>query len=145
MSLSFISIILLLLSITPLHFSLAKKCLLSQDHQVHIINKLPSNSPQLKIHCASKDDDLGDHYPTINEDFNWSFCQTVFGKTLFFCHFWWGSKDKVFDVYNDPLYCVKQGKQINYLDYCKWEVREDGFYLEQFDDDKYYMERIWGW
>ncbi|KAG9148501.1 hypothetical protein Leryth_023614 [Lithospermum erythrorhizon] len=52
--------------------------------KVHVINRLPPNSGTSRVHCASGDDELGYRYLKVNEDFNWSF-----GKTLFFCHFWW--------------------------------------------------------
>ncbi|WMV48174.1 hypothetical protein MTR67_041559 [Solanum verrucosum] len=138
--------LLLLLLITPLDISLAKKrCVIQTRYEVHVINKLPANTAQLELHCASKNDDLGYHYPAINEDFNWEFCEFII--TLYFCHFWWGSKDKSFDVYDDPSYCVKNGKNPNLLKCCKWEVRDDGFYLEQYDasTSTYYMERLEQW
>ncbi|PHT75430.1 hypothetical protein T459_18952 [Capsicum annuum] len=74
MALSIINIFYLLLLITHLDLSTAKKCFLYSKYQVYIINKLPPNSSQLQIHCALKNDDLGYHYPAINDDFNWSFC-----------------------------------------------------------------------
>lgn len=83
MTLSLINIFLLLM---PLNLSIAKKCIFTTKFQVHVINKLPSDSPQLRIHCASGDNDLGYHCPAINEDFNWSFCEAFFDNTLFFCH-----------------------------------------------------------
>ncbi|KAL3359924.1 hypothetical protein AABB24_016428 [Solanum stoloniferum] len=139
---------LLLLLITPLDISLAKKrCVIQTRYEVHVINKLPANTAQLELHCASKNDDLGYHYPAINEDFNWEFCEFIMDRTLFFCHFWWGSNDRSFIVYNDPVYCVKRGKFINYLHYCKWEVRADGFYLENYNDSSktYFMDHIFDW
>ncbi|KAF3637812.1 putative glutamate receptor 3.6-like [Capsicum annuum] len=131
MTLSFINIIfLLLILVTPPYLLLAKKCFLSNKYEVHVINNLTSDSPHLKIHCASKNDDLGYHYPAIYEDFNWSFCQPVFGKTLYFCHFWWNLKEKSFIVFNDYQFCVSDSTIPNPKNNCKWEVRPDGFYLE---------------
>ncbi|TMW94065.1 hypothetical protein EJD97_010786 [Solanum chilense] len=147
MTISFINIFFLLLLLTPFDLSLAKKCFFTEKYEVHIINKLPPNSPQLKIHCASKNDDFGDHYPVVDEDFNWSFCSKLFGDTLYFCHFWLDSKDKTFDVFNDKIYCVHDQKVPNLLKYCKWEVRSDGFYLEQYNpvDQTYYMTHYLDW
>ncbi|CAN4090972.1 unnamed protein product [Withania somnifera] len=120
---------------------------LKKKYRVHVINKLPPNTPQLQIHCASKDDDLGYHYVAIDEDFNWLFCESFFYRTLYFCHFWWGSKDKSFSVFDDPKSCIHHGPTLNELKYCKWEVREDGFYLEQYNasNDTYYMQCINEW
>nr|XP_009759834.1 PREDICTED: uncharacterized protein LOC104212312 [Nicotiana sylvestris] len=93
MALSLINVFLLLL-ITPLDLSIAKKCIFTEKMQVHVMNKLPSDSPQLTIHCASKNDDLGYHSLAVDEDFNWSFCEAFADNTLFFCHFWWVQKIK---------------------------------------------------
>ncbi|OIT04436.1 hypothetical protein A4A49_65234, partial [Nicotiana attenuata] len=139
--------IFFLLLITPLDLSIARKCIFSSKYVVHIINKLPSRSSKLEIHCASKDNDLGYHNLTTNQDFNWSFCETFLNKTLFFCHFWWGLKEKKFDVFNDPYTCVKGSGNPNVLTNCKWEVRKDGFYLEQYNNvnDTYYMYHYLEW
>ncbi|KAF3623592.1 putative glutamate receptor 3.6-like [Capsicum annuum] len=147
MALPLVNIFFILLLITSLDLSLGLKCLFSEKFEVHVINKLPPGSPQLKLHCASKDNDLGYHDPTIDGDFNWSFCSALFGRTLYFCHFWWNSKDKAFDVFNSEFYCVKDQKVVNYLRYCKWEVRSDGFYLEQYNNETkaYYMTHYLSW
>ncbi|KAK4361606.1 hypothetical protein RND71_020558 [Anisodus tanguticus] len=147
MALSFFNVFLLLLLITPLDLSLAKKCILSTMFQVHVINKLFPNSTQLRIHCASKNRELGDQILPINEDFNWSFCGTFINRDLYFCHFWLGAKDKAFNVFDDQDKCIKHGETHNYLHYCKWEVRPDGFYLEQYDfmSKSFYMDRYYEW
>lgn len=149
MDLSLIKIFfLLLLLISFLDLSLAKKCFFGVGKvQVHIINKLPANSPQLKLHCASKDDDFGDHWLAIDGDFNWAFCDSIIIETLYFCHFWWEANDKAFVVYNNVDYCLKNQMAYNYLKYCKWEVRQDGFYLEQYNktDGSYTMHYYIGW
>ncbi|PHU05748.1 hypothetical protein BC332_26570 [Capsicum chinense] len=69
---------------------------LGKKNEVHVLNQLPENSPQLELHCASGDDDLGYNYPKVGSDFNWRF--DAWARTLFFCHFWWGDKDKAFDL-----------------------------------------------
>lgn len=145
MTISLINIFLLLL-ITPLNLSIAKICVTSTI-EVHIFNKLPNNLPPLEIHCESKDDDLGSRSPGINEDYYWRFCVAITNRTLFFCRFRWGSKYIVFDAYNDALYCLKDLTVPNLINYCKWEVRSDGFYLEQYNvvSDTYYMTYIHGW
>lgn len=148
MTLSFVNIFFwLVLLFASVNISSAKKCIFSQKYEVHVINKLPPDTPRLHVHCASKDREVGDQILPLDGDLNWSFCESFLDRTLYFCHFWWGSKDKAFDVYNDPSYCVKGGKNTNLLKYCKWEVREDGFYLEQYDasQNKYYMEHYVQW
>ncbi|KAK4732707.1 hypothetical protein R3W88_025695 [Solanum pinnatisectum] len=146
MSPSLINIFFLLL-ITPFDLSIAKHCPFGSKYTVYITNKLPSHSPKLTFHCASKNDDLGYHDLAINQVFNWSFCEAILSRTLFFCHFWWGSKEKVFDVFNDPYTCVKGTGNPNILTNCKWEARADGFYLELFNStsETYYMYHYLEW
>ncbi|KAL3359925.1 hypothetical protein AABB24_016429 [Solanum stoloniferum] len=125
---------LLLLLITPnFDLSLVKGCFFSPTYQVRIINKLPSNTPQLQVHCASKDDEIANDYLDIDEDLHWSFCESFFENTLYFCHFWWGSMNKSITVFDDAGSCVHHGLYANYLNYYKWEVRQDGFYLEMYN------------
>lgn len=102
-------------------------CSLTKEYDVHIVNALPNN---LTIHCASKDDDLGFHNLTDGADFTWRFCANLFGKTLFFCHFWWQSKEQMFDVFNKEM--AKKcscGYQMGNL--CYWNIRADGFYFSK--------------
>lgn len=137
----------LLLLISPLDVSLARHCVVEGPLQVHIINKLPPNGPPLKFHCASKDTDLGEYSPAPEEDFNWSFCELIGFRTLYYCHFWWYSKVQMFDVYSDPYTCIKGQSAFNFLEYCKWEVRENGFFLEQYNETEkaYHMNLLYDW
>ncbi|XP_055814309.1 S-protein homolog 19-like [Solanum dulcamara] len=106
------------------------------EPEVHIHNDVPQNSPQLEFHCASGDDDLGYHYPSVGSDFNWSFCASP--VTLFFCHFWWNGKNIRIDVFDQLGGCVgdaKRGSVPNYTVKCHWQVKDDGIYLGYFDTD----------
>lgn len=134
MSINSLIIIFLLLLIYSLELSTARKCFFTPKYEVHIINNLPSNTPPLKIHCASGDDDFGDYFPSINEDYNWSFCGNLFGRSLYFCHFWW-EKDKVFDVFNNTNTCVSGGQIPYFSRQCVWVVKSDGFYLGYYEDN----------
>ncbi|KAI8560835.1 hypothetical protein RHMOL_Rhmol04G0286500 [Rhododendron molle] len=61
-------------------------------------------------------------------EFKWKFRINFFETTLFFCHFYWGSKDKSFVTYDkniDLKYCREKSDQYN----CYWEARPDGFYI----------------
>ncbi|OIS96907.1 hypothetical protein A4A49_60740 [Nicotiana attenuata] len=97
--------------------------------QVHILNNLPKNTPQLKLHCASGDDDLGYNYPALRTDFKWEFC--AISNTLYFCHFWWGNKNTVFDVFNNLDHCVAD--ESNFIprgtQRCIYNVKDDGIYI----------------
>lgn len=86
--------------------------------QLYVINELPD---ELRVHCASKDDDLGYHTLQRDENIHWSFRENFWGTTLFFCHFWWGSRDKAFDVFTG-------GDQSDVI-IIGWVVKEDGFYI----------------
>ncbi|KAG5581729.1 hypothetical protein H5410_052356 [Solanum commersonii] len=71
---SFITIILLLLLfVFPL--GLIRGCFLYERYQVQIIDDLPSDSPQLKFHCASKQDDFGINFLSSTQNFTLSFCE----------------------------------------------------------------------
>ncbi|KAI8529716.1 hypothetical protein RHMOL_Rhmol12G0246800 [Rhododendron molle] len=53
----------------------------------------------------------------------------TFGEqlTLYFCHFYWGFKTRVFNVYDSSLnydYCLMTSKAHRT---CYWEVRPDDF------------------
>ncbi|KAL3649747.1 hypothetical protein CASFOL_006150 [Castilleja foliolosa] len=94
----------------------AHACSLSVKVNVHVVNNLPSGS-KLKIHCASGDDDLGFHTLSINKEFQWGFCANP--RTLFFCHLWWGPKQRAFDVFVSSILIYPLHV---------WSARADGIY-----------------
>ncbi|PIN24457.1 hypothetical protein CDL12_02808 [Handroanthus impetiginosus] len=106
-----------------------KKCRWTEKYEVHVVNSLPQNSAMLRLHCASGNDDLGYHDLSVNQDFQWSFCTRFFGTTLFFCHLWWGSKNKEFEVFNTD-WQERCGNDI-----CDWAAKSDGIY---FNGEKLY-------
>ncbi|KAL7109307.1 hypothetical protein ACP275_06G168200 [Erythranthe tilingii] len=118
-----------------LQISSAKKCILSNEVRVHVSNDLPSNTVPLKLHCASADDDLGNHTLMINQDFSWRFCDGFFWNTLFFCHFWWGPSQIAIDVYSS--HWVAQESDDKY-----WAARSDGIYFSFFSDPKTFTRRF---
>ncbi|KAI3474341.1 hypothetical protein Pfo_029173 [Paulownia fortunei] len=101
-----------------------RKCNFTPKYTVYVANSLPPKSPPLIAHCASKDDDFGNHTLTSGQSFNWSFCDSYIENTLFFCHFWWGTKERAFDVYTskDKSDCFKHA--------CYWEADADGIYFD---------------
>ncbi|GFP88795.1 hypothetical protein PHJA_001023200 [Phtheirospermum japonicum] len=74
----------------------------------------------MRVHCASGNDELGYHNLLFNQQFSWRFCNAP--RTLFFCHLWWGPKQKSFDVF------VSKFPLTPYSDYY-WFARSDGIYL----------------
>lgn len=67
-------------------------------YEVHISSSLPINSNPLKLHCKSRDDDLGDVELRTNEELKFHFNEHFLGGTLYFCHFYWGPKDTIFSM-----------------------------------------------
>ncbi|KAL9140403.1 hypothetical protein ABFS82_14G035100 [Erythranthe guttata] len=91
-----------------------------RKHHVYIYNQLPNNYKPLYIHCASGDDDFG-HTLYSGQNFGWKFRSNIFGTTLYFCHFWCGSRQSAFEVFKADLPTVHN--TYNYY------VRSDGFYV----------------
>ena len=91
-------------------------------YEVHVVNLMPN---QTWIHCFSKDNELGFHYLQPKEDFHWDFHMNFFGRTQYFCHFWWGIKQAGFRVFKGFDMC---GDYDYHLNVCRWEIRPDGFY-----------------
>lgn len=90
---------LLILSSFLLHAK-AKYCtIFLAKYHVHIIDDLPPNSSKLLLHCASGDDDLGNHTLYAKNYYKFEFCETFFHKTLFHCGFTWNSKYMSVDIY----------------------------------------------
>lgn len=114
-----------------------------ETFHVVVANRLPTEPPNpLVVHCQSKDDDIGIKTLHVNEQFQFRFKWGF--RTLFFCHYWWGDKQAVFDVFNRTLahkYC--NNKLIPGLggDTCYWETRLDGFYLAVWYD----MRKLNNW
>lgn len=102
-----------------------------------VMNGLPANSPPLIVHCKSKDNDFGNHTLNRWEYFYWRFYPGFIRSTLYWCHWYWGSKVAKFDVYDN-----KGGKgegqcRVGYPDkeethVCHWQAREDGFYWTKY-------------
>ena len=86
---------------------------------VKVINGL-SDGKDLNVHCKSGDDDLGPRRLRSNQFFDFSFGLHFFGKTLFFCRFWWGNEAHWFDIYDDPR------DEHRCLERCWWVVKENG-------------------
>ena len=59
--------------------------------------------PGLQFRCQSGDDDLGYHTLNTMEECHFSFTVDFWDNTLFFCHFYWNSKDLSFVVFDTSL------------------------------------------
>lgn len=100
---------------------------LSFQFQVNIINALPNNNIPLWFHCASKEDDYGYQILKVDKNFHFEFTMNFFQTTLYFCHFWWGKEQNMFDVFTKHLssHCSNSHP----TSYCYWKVKIDGFYM----------------
>lgn len=104
-------------------FHEGKSCFFLNRFDVHIRSNLPSNSEPLLVHCESKDDDLGNHTLTTDQEFHFHFCERPF-TTLFHCHLQWGKKGNSFEAYNAKWH----GNPCHGSD-CVWVAKTDGIYL----------------
>ncbi|PWA37856.1 plant self-incompatibility protein S1 family [Artemisia annua] len=98
----------------------------------------------LKAHCRSGDDDIGEKSLTVPQYFHWTFRMNIIGSTRFICNFRWMAdentvlKDKTFDVFNIRI-MYRCGERFD-VNNCYWLVRKDGFYFAK--DDKPFPD---GW
>ncbi|GFQ03576.1 hypothetical protein PHJA_002501400 [Phtheirospermum japonicum] len=78
-------------------------------------------------------------YP--GQGFDWSFNINIIRSTLFFCHFYWESKQDTFDVFNTKWDLYRVYNYVNYV------VRTDGVYLNNDDstDHKTNYNKIRTW
>ncbi|KAH7834384.1 hypothetical protein Vadar_015460 [Vaccinium darrowii] len=97
--------------------------------EVHIRSDLPNNTNPLYFRCQSKDTDFGMRKLNVGEEFYWKFRLQVWGRTLYFCHFYWGNRQSIFNVYDK--YSVRYLCAIPGSDdlMCIWKVREEAFYV----------------
>ncbi|KAL8052045.1 hypothetical protein ABFX02_06G187700 [Erythranthe guttata] len=96
-------------------------CFITRKYTIHMVNKLPS--PQLKLHCASKDNDLGYQTTSQNYDFSWTFCESFWSNTLFFCSLAWKNNHVTFDVF------TSKKNALCFDGTCYYEIWEDGIYF----------------
>ncbi|PIN24463.1 hypothetical protein CDL12_02814 [Handroanthus impetiginosus] len=96
-------------------------CFFTSGYHVHVTNQLPA--PELELHCASGNNDLGNHKIVQGYDFNWEFCENFARNTLFFCHLSWTNKEFSFDVFSSGW------EERCHDGQCYWEARTDGIYF----------------
>ncbi|GFP91821.1 hypothetical protein PHJA_001326100 [Phtheirospermum japonicum] len=109
----------------------ARKCIFTRKVAVYVNNRLDPKSPSLKIHCASKNDDLGNHIIYAGREYSWTFCENFLPTTLFFCHLWWGSKQKAFEAFKETWFELKP---LNFY----WYAYPDGIYFTTYNASNYF-------
>ncbi|KAK2979999.1 hypothetical protein RJ640_020025 [Escallonia rubra] len=115
------------------------------EFQVNVVNGISDN---ILIRCQSKDNDLGFHTLHVGDDFSWHFQTNLIGGTLFFCHFWWNSKDKSFNVFDETQWEDKcqYHEGSGPFRKCFWLVKPDGFYFSNYNGPfPTGWEKIYGW
>lgn len=132
--------IILSLLILALYFSNTTNafCLLTK-YRIGINNDIPNG--EIRLHCKSGDNDLGDHTLYFAKNYEWHFCENLIHSTLFFCHFYWNSKQQRFDVFNETM-ADKCFAGRGYGE-CTWIVKPDGFYYSDFK--KASLEKQYDW
>ncbi|MCD7473065.1 hypothetical protein HAX54_014650 [Datura stramonium] len=97
--------------------------LFSPGYLMHIVDALPNGAPPLTLRCQDKHHDLGNQTINVSQEFRFKFNGQIFGGTLYFCHFYWNGRDKVFDVFNDNISggCGSLGA---FLSECYWKALE---------------------
>ncbi|KAL8538707.1 hypothetical protein ACS0TY_000646 [Phlomoides rotata] len=78
----------------------------------------------MKVHCRSKNDDLGEHFLNPKDDYKFSFCDNIFLRTVFSCNLSWGNKEADFKAFTS-----EDSYDICIRDICTWEARPDGIYV----------------
>nr|XP_027186908.1 S-protein homolog 5-like [Cicer arietinum] len=68
--------------------------------RVVMTNKL-TDGLKLTVHCKSKDDDLGVHVLSPDENYGFKFRHNWFAETLFHCSFQWNDVIHWFDIYQE--------------------------------------------
>ncbi|KAB1221735.1 hypothetical protein CJ030_MR2G019962 [Morella rubra] len=103
---------------------------------VRISNDL-SEGVDLKVHCKSKEDDLGEHIVSYGKAYEFNFKPHFFGHSLFFCSFQWQEyQPRWFDIYvfqRDHPRCSL----------CFWKVVADGICLLDYDTNEYDLCYHW--
>lgn len=115
-------------------------CLFGSGYIITITNNIRNSN--VLVHCKSKDDDIGDKQLSFNQRFNWKFCANHFQTTLYFCHFYWESKEQVFDVYNRTMMDVCDAN-LGDNNPCNWVFQQDGFYLYDFNKKSWGHQYDW--
>ncbi|KAK1362647.1 S-protein-like [Heracleum sosnowskyi] len=123
------NLFLFLLIIQTTKFCSANDDGLTFSFEMHVQNGI--NDP-IWVHCASKNDEIGEFHLQPGQEIKWDFNVQFFLKTMYFCHFWWNQKklDNAFEVFNKSYYykCSHQDGG-NGVNPCYWLAKPDGFYF----------------
>ncbi|KAL8058883.1 hypothetical protein ABFS82_03G049900 [Erythranthe guttata] len=131
------NLLLLIIFLSDISFQATMSCSITHKYEVQVVNKLPPRDNSLYLHCASGNNEVGRRTIYAGQKFGWKFCENFMSNTLFFCHLWWGSKNRAFNVFksNHRNDCNK------YV--CIWSARSDGIYYQNGYDGKFVKKYDW--
>ncbi|KAL4576493.1 hypothetical protein LXL04_012588 [Taraxacum kok-saghyz] len=107
--------------------------------QIYVINVIPED---IVVHIKSRDDDLGNHTISSKGNYNWSFCEDVFGRTRFYGNFWWGSDFQNLALFDNEVRGVCAPSKQDY-NYCYWSVSPNGFWVSAHQDGGWVLKKTW--
>ncbi|PIA32591.1 hypothetical protein AQUCO_04400053v1 [Aquilegia coerulea] len=142
MTISSRAVVLILLVILIYGCSSVFSMMLFKKH-VYVKNHILPNV-EMKLHCASRDDNLGDHLVPYGQDWSWTFYVKPL-STLYWCNLEWvnpstrGLMTASFHAYDagHPL------KDVNDCDNCVWWAFADGLYHQSRGDKPIKLKYEW--
>ncbi|KAF5198378.1 Plant self-incompatibility s1 [Thalictrum thalictroides] len=98
----------------------------------------------MKLHCASRDDDLGVHIIPYGNDWSWTFHPKLF-STLFWCNLEWvmPSTKQLMTVHFDAYDAGHPLEDVNDCDNCVWWAYADGLYHQSRGDKPIKLKHQW--
>lgn len=105
--------------------SITNACFPERRWRVHVTSDISEN---INAHIKSGDDDLGNHTIPFNGEYEWSFCNRIDGKTLFYGYFWWGLRSQELALFDTKIVDICAVPAFTNSD-CYWSVRPTGFYV----------------
>lgn len=128
---------LVIVSSCLLQLATAEDCFLSGAYYFAIVNNvLPVSETPLLVHCASRNNDLGNHTLHYQDYVQWQFCLQIFHRTLFHCRVSWGSRSLSFDAFNNHIR--------KHCSYCLWQAQSDGIYFQKQAHPEIF-NRVYSW
>uniref|UniRef100_M1A4V6 S-protein homolog n=1 Tax=Solanum tuberosum TaxID=4113 RepID=M1A4V6_SOLTU len=110
------------------HMQIINAFTLHSNYTLRFVSGLPQNTDLLKVHCQSRDDDIGDRILKPGDHFDFSFHMNLAETTLYHCGFFWGPKHNNFDVFKRwHGYCGSIKLFQN--GYCTWLMKDSGIYF----------------
>uniref|UniRef100_A0A7N0UH07 S-protein homolog n=1 Tax=Kalanchoe fedtschenkoi TaxID=63787 RepID=A0A7N0UH07_KALFE len=103
-------------------------------------NQMDKPATSIKVHCKSKEDDMGEHTLWNGMHTTFSFRPNVFYTTAYWCDVYWNDKWVVFDAYDhfrDINRCCD-----NHCD-CNWAITSKGPCFWNRKTQKYDLCESW--